>query len=153
MTVNGQGTSSGQARTISLDGAGSSTLNSNRRDGAEWQSKNLHSDRETAALGGNNNLQNLTVSPGPLTPAFTASRTSYTSNVASTVSSVTVTATLQDTNASMMVNGQGTSSGQARTISLNGRRIQYTDPDCRDGPERESEHLHCNRESGGTRRE
>ena len=61
------------------------------------------------------------MSPGALAPApFTASATSYTVNVASNVSSVTVTATLQDTNATMTVNGQGTSSGQVRSITLNG---------------------------------
>jgi Cadherin-like beta sandwich domain len=73
-----------------------------------------------AALGGNNNLSSLTVSPGTLAPAFAASTLNYSVNVASGVSSVTVTATLQDTNASMMVDGQGTSSGQARTITLGG---------------------------------
>ena len=72
------------------------------------------------ALGGNNNLQSLTVSPGTFFPAFNASTTSYFVNVGSTVNSVTVTASLQDTNASMEVNGQGTPSGKARTITLNG---------------------------------
>ncbi len=71
-----------------------------------------------AALGGNNNLQSLTVSPGGLNETFNANTTNYTVNVTSGVGSVTVTASLQDANASMMVNGQGTSSGQARSISL-----------------------------------
>ena len=43
-----------------------------------------------------------------------------------------MTATLQDTNASMTVNGQGTSSGQARTVTLNGAGIQHTHHDYRD---------------------
>ncbi len=120
MTVNGQGTSSGQARTISLDGAGSSTLIPIVVTAPNGSQNTYIVTVRRAAPGGNSNLQNLTVSPGPLSPAFTASRTSYTVDVASTVSTVTVTATLQDTNASMTVNGQGTSSGQARTISLNG---------------------------------
>lgn len=80
------------------------------------------------ALGGNNNLQNLTVSPGLLTPTFIANTTSYTVDVATSVTSVTVNATLQDTNASMMVNGQGTNSGQARTIPLNGPGLSTVIP-------------------------
>ncbi|HEU5093036.1 MAG TPA: cadherin-like beta sandwich domain-containing protein, partial [Nitrospira sp.] len=63
-------------------------------------------------------LQNLIVSPGSLAPAFSAARTSYTVDVGSNVTSVTVLATLQDTNAGLVVNGQGTGSGQARDISL-----------------------------------
>jgi hypothetical protein len=120
MTVNGQGTSSGQARTISLNGPGSSTLVTIEVTAPNGSQKTYLVTVNRTALGGNNNLQSLTVSPGSLVPTFIASTTSYSVNVASTVASVTVTAALQDTNASMTVNGQGTSSGQARTISLNG---------------------------------
>jgi hypothetical protein len=115
MTVNGQGTSSGQARTITLGGAGSSTpitIVVTAPNGTQ-KTYSVNVNRS----GGNNNLQSLSVSPGPLSPAFSASTTSYTVDVGSGVNSVTVTATLQDTNASMLVNGQGTSSGQARTIT------------------------------------
>jgi hypothetical protein len=69
------------------------------------------------AASNNNNLSVLTVSPGNLEPNFTGSITSYTLNVGSSAPSVTVTATLQDPNASMMINGQGHSSGQPREIS------------------------------------
>jgi hypothetical protein len=62
------------------------------------------------ALGGNNNLQSLTVSPGPLAPPFTASTTSYTVDVATSVTSVTVTAQPQDAGASVSINGQPTTS-------------------------------------------
>ena len=103
-----------------LGAAGSSTPISIEVTAPNGSQKTYIVTVNRAALGGNNNLQSLTVSPGPLVPTFTASTTNYSVNVASTVSSVTVTATLQDTNASMTVNGQGTSSGQARTISLNG---------------------------------
>ncbi|MDE3041968.1 MAG: cadherin-like beta sandwich domain-containing protein [Nitrospirota bacterium] len=120
MTINGQATASGQARTITLGGAGSSTPIPIVVTAVSGSQNTYIVTVNRAALGGNNNLQSLTVSLGTLSPAFTASTTSYSVDVASTVSSVTVTATLQDTNASMMVNGQGTSSGQARTIPLNG---------------------------------
>ena len=52
------------------------------------------------------------------------------------------------------VNGQGTSSGQARTITpLNGTRIEHTHHDCGNRPERESKDLLCDRESGGPRQQ
>ena len=63
-----------------------------------------------APPGGNNNLQSLTVSQGPLNPAFAASTTSYTVDVATSVTSVTVTARAQDAGASVSINGQPTTS-------------------------------------------
>jgi hypothetical protein len=113
----GAGTATGQA-TISLGGPGTSKTVSITVTAPNQSSKTYTVTVERAAQAGNNNLQSLVVSPGSLTPAFTATRQRYTVNVESKVTSVTVTATLQDTNASMEVNGQGTSSGQAREIFL-----------------------------------
>ena len=62
------------------------------------------------APGGNNNLQSLSVSPGPLVPPFTAGTTSYTVDVGTSVTSVTVTARAQDAGASVSINGQPTTS-------------------------------------------
>ncbi len=70
-----------------------------------------------APLSGNNALSNLTVSSGSLTPGFSPGTLNYTVDVATGVSSLTVTATVQDSNASLMINGQGISSGQPREIS------------------------------------
>jgi hypothetical protein len=53
-----------------------------------------------------------------LAPSFASGTTTYTEGVASDVTSVTVTATLADTNATMIIEGQGTSSGQERSINL-----------------------------------
>lgn len=71
-----------------------------------------------AGPGDNNNLSALTVSPGTLSPSFSASRIFYTVNVGGNVTSVTVTPTLQDTNSIMTINGQGTRAGQARSATL-----------------------------------
>ena len=73
-----------------------------------------------AALGGNNNLSALTVSPGPLDDPFNANDQNYTVNVASTVASITVTPTRQDPNATITVNGTPATSGQGRSVPLNG---------------------------------
>jgi hypothetical protein len=113
----GAGTATGQA-TIPLDGPGTNTVVSITVDAPGQSPKTYTITIERGARAGNNNLQSLAVSPGSLTPAFTAARTRYTVDVESPVTSVTVTAALQDTTAGMEVNGQGTSSGQAREIAL-----------------------------------
>jgi hypothetical protein len=117
MTVNGLATNSGQARTIPLGTAGSNTpifIIVTAQNGTQ---KTYTAGVNRAALGGNNNLSALTVSPGPLDDPFNANDLSYTVNVASGVNSITVTPTLQASTASMTVNGQATNSGQARTIT------------------------------------
>ena len=118
MEINGQGAGSGQPREIALGEEGSSTTITIRVTPPNGSAKTYSITVERAARAGNNNLQSLALSPGSLTPAFTAARTRYTVDVESPVTSVTVTAVLQDTNAGMEINGQGTGSGQSREISL-----------------------------------
>ncbi|GKS59815.1 hypothetical protein YTPLAS18_33420 [Nitrospira sp.] len=120
LTVNGLGTNSGQSRPITLQGPGSSTPFAIVVTAPNGTQKAYLVTVNRAALGGNNNLSGLTVSPGTLSPAFDTNTTSYNVDVASTVSSISVTATLQDTGATLMVNGQGTNSGQSRSITLQG---------------------------------
>ena len=118
ITVNGQPATSGQARTVPLNGAGSNTFINILVTAPNGSPKNYTVNVSRAALGGNNNLQNLTVSPGTLNPTFRPDRIAYTVNVSSNVASLTVTATVQDTGATLTINGQGISSGQPRAISL-----------------------------------
>lgn len=118
MTVNGQPTPSGQARSISLNGAGSNTLINILVAAQNGSQKNYTVNVSRAALGGNNNLSGLSVSPGTLNPTFRADRIAYTVNVGSAVASLNVTATVQDAGASLTMNGQGASSGQPRSIPL-----------------------------------
>lgn len=121
MSVNGQETSSGQERTISLNGTGVSTpisvvvMASNGRQNTYMVTVNR------AASGAPSKLQSLSVSPGTLAPVFEPNTTAYSVAVAGGVGSVGVTAIPQDSKASMIVNGQETSSGQERTVSLNGQ--------------------------------
>ncbi len=120
ITVNGQATNSGQARSITLNGAGSNTFINIVVTAENGTQKTYSINVIRAALGGNNNLSGLTVSPGSLDPGFSANTTNYTVDVANGVTSVTVTPREQDTAATTTVNGQATNSGQARTIQLNG---------------------------------
>jgi hypothetical protein len=100
-----------------LNGAGSNTFINIVVTAQNGTQKTYTVNVIREALGGNNNLSALTVSPGSLDSAFNANDLSYTVNVASGVNSITVTPTLQATTASMTVNGQATNSGQARTIT------------------------------------
>ncbi|NGZ60697.1 MAG: hypothetical protein CV081_09385 [Nitrospira sp. LK265] len=118
MTVNGQPATSGQTQPTPLPTSGSATFIAIVVTAQNGTTKTYSINVTRAALSGNNKLESLAVSPGILAPTFNASTTSYTVNVATEITSVTVTATLSDTNASMMINGQGTSSGQARDIDL-----------------------------------
>ncbi|MGB4067168.1 MAG: cadherin-like beta sandwich domain-containing protein [Nitrospira sp.] len=81
------------------------------------QSSYIITVNRAAPLSGDNELSNLTVSSGSLTPGFSPGTLTYTVDVATGTSSLTITATLQDSNASLMINGQGISSGQSREIS------------------------------------
>ena len=110
MTVNGQVTASGQGRTISLGVAGSSTPIPIVVTAVNGSQNTYIVTVNRAALGGNNNLQSLTVSQGTLNPAFNASTRNYAVNVASTVTSVTVTAQAQDAGATVSINDQTTTS-------------------------------------------
>lgn len=121
MTVNGEAVTSGQqSAPILLNPAGGLPTSIPIVVTAQNQTTKLYSVIVIrAALGGNSNLQSLIISPGTFTQPFTSSRQNYTVNLSSsTVAQVAVTATLQDTAASMSINGQGTSSALARTIDL-----------------------------------
>ena len=64
-------------------------------------------------------LSALTISDGTLTPAFDSSTTAYTAAVANSVASVTVTPTVNESNAAVAVNGAAVDSGTAsQAISL-----------------------------------
>ncbi|UVT19162.1 MAG: cadherin-like beta sandwich domain-containing protein [Nitrospira sp.] len=113
----GTGTASGQT-SIQLGGPGTTTSVAITVTAQNGNSKTYRITVERAALASNNNLSALTVTQGSLDPGFASGTTTYTVDVATTVSDVTVTATKADSNASMVVNGQGTSSGQGRDIAL-----------------------------------
>ncbi|WP_423910530.1 putative Ig domain-containing protein [Candidatus Spongiihabitans sp.] len=64
-------------------------------------------------------LSALTLSAGALTPAFASDAISYTASVGNAVTSITVTPTLNDANASVTVNGAAVASGEtSEAISL-----------------------------------
>ncbi|HMS83408.1 MAG TPA: cadherin-like beta sandwich domain-containing protein [Nitrospira sp.] len=120
ITVNGQAATSGQGRAITLNGAGSDTSINIVVTAPNSTQKIYTVNVHRAALGGNNNLQSLTVTPGALNPTFNANTLNYTVDVNSDATSLTVTPRLRDSAASLQVNGQVATSGQPQSVTLNG---------------------------------
>ncbi|TKB78159.1 MAG: cadherin-like beta sandwich domain-containing protein, partial [Nitrospira sp.] len=119
--ISGDVPSQGQA-TIQLDGPGTSKVISVIVTAPNGDSKTYRITVNRAAPSSNNNLSALSVTPGSLDPTFAANTLSYTVNVATTVTSVDVSATKADANAVMsgdLTAGTGIATGQA-TIPLDG---------------------------------
>ena len=121
MEINGTLTPAGQGRSVPLGQPGSTTTISivlMSQTGAET----TYTVNVTSLLSSDNNLSALTVTPGSLAPAFASSTLDYTVNVATNVTSFTVSATKSDPNAVMsgsLTAGAGVATGQA-SIPLGG---------------------------------
>ncbi len=121
MEINGTLTPAGQGRSVPLGQPGSTTTISivlMSQTGAET----TYTVNVTRLLSSDNNLSALTVTPGSLAPAFASSTLDYTVNVATNVTSFTVSATKSDPNAVMsgsLTAGAGVATGQA-SIPLGG---------------------------------
>ncbi|MDQ6609230.1 MAG: cadherin-like beta sandwich domain-containing protein, partial [Bacteroidota bacterium] len=110
-------------------------------------------DNFTVTGSSNNaNLSNLVLSAGTLIPSFSSSTTSYTASVANSVTSITITPTASDANATIKVNGTTVSSGSASSpISLNtGNNIINTVVTALDGTTTKTYTVTVNRASGST---
>lgn len=66
-----------------------------------------------SAISNNANLSNIVLSAGTLNPAFASGTNSYTASVGNAVSSITLTPTAADGNATITVNGNTVASGSA----------------------------------------
>ncbi|MEX5213345.1 MAG: cadherin-like beta sandwich domain-containing protein [Nitrospiraceae bacterium] len=69
------------------------------------------------ALPGNANLSSVTASLGTFSPAFSPSTLTYSLNVLNPVTSVSLTATVQDSTSTMTINGQAVASGTPFVIN------------------------------------
>ncbi|WMW24427.1 cadherin-like beta sandwich domain-containing protein [Methanolobus sediminis] len=74
--------------------------------------------RFTSLLNNDADLSALAVSSGSLNPVFSSGTTNYTVNVTYDISSIDVTATLSDSNASLMINGEAATSAVAKSVTL-----------------------------------
>ncbi len=77
-----------------------------------------HGCADTASINEEAQLANLTVAPGALQPAFLSGTLDYRVDVPTTADSITVTATPQDSDTTMMINGVSAGSGEGRPVPL-----------------------------------
>ncbi|WP_167434103.1 cadherin-like beta sandwich domain-containing protein [Paenibacillus silvae] len=84
------------------------TVNVTANDGVTTKTYTVTVTRDAASDA---DLSGLSLSSGTLSPTFTAGTTSYTANVANSVSSLTITPTVSDNNAVVQVNGEPVASG------------------------------------------
>jgi Cadherin-like beta sandwich domain len=110
------GQATGQT-TISPPGPGSTKDISLTVTSPDGRAKIYTMTLRAITLGGDNTLRSLTLSPGTLSPAFSAGTQDYRVNVATAVAEVTVSATKSDANA--VISGDVPNEGRA-TITLNG---------------------------------
>lgn len=106
----------GQA-TVQAPGPGSTKDVSLTVTSSDGRAKIYTITLRAISLAGDNSLKSLTVSPGALSPAFSAGTQEYTVNVASTVTDVTIVATKSDPNA--VLSGDLPNEGRA-TLKLDG---------------------------------
>ena len=119
VTVSIDGTVTTQ-RSIALDEPGSTKIISivlTTQTGTD----STYTVRVTRLLSSDNNLKTLTVTPGPVSPSFTSDRLTYTVDVATNISAVTVAATKSDPDA--VLSGDLSDEGRA-TIQLDGSGTQ-----------------------------
>ena len=119
VTVSIDGTVTTQ-RSIALDQPGSTKTISivlTTQTGAD----STYTVRVTRLLSSDNNLKSLAITPGPVSPSFTSDRLTYTVDVATNISAVTIAATKSDPDA--ILSGDVSDEGRA-TIQLDGPGTQ-----------------------------
>ncbi|MFN4127706.1 beta strand repeat-containing protein, partial [Pannonibacter indicus] len=114
VTVNGNSVASGNASSaINLNvGSNIITVVVTAEDGTTTETYTVD---VTRAPSTDATLSNLVLSQGTLTPGFASGTTSYTASVGNAVTSLTVTPTVTDANATVTVNGNIVASGNAST--------------------------------------
>lgn len=99
-------------------------------------------DSASISTGPEVRLANLTINPGSLQPAFSSDTVNYEANVPSTVDAVTVTATPQDSTATVTIAGTAPEpSGYTRSTAIEPSHHHPIDV-----AEREPEYLHHHRQ-------
>jgi gliding motility-associated-like protein len=117
-TVNGTTVTSGNASAAIALNVGSNIITTiiTAQDGS---TQKTYTVTVTRAGSPNADLANLDIDNGTLTPTFNAATTSYVTGVTNTVSSVTITPTVAEPNATVKVNGTTVASGSGISINVN----------------------------------
>jgi len=113
VTVNGTAVNSGAASGPVALAEGAQTVITTVVTAQDGTTTKTYTLTVTRAPSNNADLSALKLSNGTLSPAFAMATTGYTAGVANTVTSITVTPTTADVNATIKVNGTSLTSGTA----------------------------------------
>jgi len=116
VTVNGIPATSGQANPVPLQ-EGNNAITATVKSG-NGNTKS-YSVTVTRATYGSADLSGLTLSAGTLSPAFSPATINYTANVGNNVTSLDITPTTADVEATVTVNGLAVTNGQSQATALN----------------------------------
>ncbi|WP_203232117.1 cadherin-like beta sandwich domain-containing protein [Paenibacillus pinistramenti] len=120
LTIDGEPVESGVPFHVDLDSGEQTYINIivTAQNGVNSRSYNVWVLKDTTQLSTNANLSNLTISEGTLSPNFAEETTTYTATVGNEVTSEDVTATVEDVNATLTINGETALSGNAVNVPL-----------------------------------
>ncbi|WP_213413342.1 cadherin-like beta sandwich domain-containing protein, partial [Xylanibacillus composti] len=141
ITINGQLADSGQPSAAIPLAYGSDNQVIIRVTAEDGSSKTYRITVTRRPLSHNANLIGITLSSGTLTPAFTPDQTTYSATVANRVTEVTITASAEDAEAAVSIDGEPAATGsQAVTVPVHvGRNKFDIVVTARDGSVREYE--------------
>ena len=115
VTVDGNAVASGSGHAVSLEvGANVIRVVVTAQDGTTQ----TYTITVTRAASSDAALSALGISPGALSPSFSPGAYAYTASAGNAVTSVTVTATVNDSNAGVTVDGNAVASGSGHAVSL-----------------------------------
>ena len=119
ITVNGNTATSGTGYTVTglTVGANTLTVIVTAQDSTTTKTYTVTLTRIAAPLSNNADLDDLTISSGTLSPAFSSSEITYTASVNNSVTQVTITPTASHSSATITVNGNTATSGTGYTVT------------------------------------
>ncbi|MBN6186365.1 S-layer homology domain-containing protein [Aneurinibacillus sp. BA2021] len=119
VTIDGEAKGNGGSKTVDVQADGTFiAIVVTAQDGTTKKTYTITVTRATPPPSTNANLSNLTVSEGALDPMFASGTADYTVNVESGVSSIDVTPIVADAGATVTVNGNAVTFGNATNIPL-----------------------------------
>ncbi|RYE03869.1 MAG: hypothetical protein EOP61_02870, partial [Sphingomonadales bacterium] len=123
VTLTIDGSSSGictiSGGVVSFIGWGTCVINADQAGDSNFNGAQRQQQSFLVRASADNSLSNLTISQGTLSPSFSSVGTSYTASVSNLVTSIDVTPTVNDANATVSVAGNPVTSGNPSAVSLN----------------------------------
>jgi large repetitive protein len=115
IVMNGEVVTSGSVKTVAIPTSGEIIIIVTAEDGVTTITYKINVNRTASSDA---SLSALMVSPGTLAPVFNSLTQEYAVTVAAGVTGLQVTATVTESNASIVINGEDVTSGTAKTVTI-----------------------------------